>query len=107
MTEFAELATASARRKIRRGLSDNEKLFMERVRKGKGKLRTHCRDMVVVPEMLGLTINVYNGKEWKPVEIIPELLGCRLGELALSRKIVKHSSPGVGATRSSASMSVR
>ena len=57
--------------------------------------------MIILPEMVGVKIGVYNGKEYTPVEVKPEMIGHRLGEFALTRKPVKHSSPGFGATRSS------
>jgi len=63
--------------------------------------------MIVLPEMLGKLIRVYNGKEYVPVAIEPEMLGHRLGEFTQTRKKVTHSAPGIGATKSSASLSVR
>lgn len=107
LSEFTELATSDIRRKIRRGFTEQEKTLLERLRKAKKDVKTHCRDMVIIPEMVDKTIKVYSGKEFVPVTITVEMLGHRLGEFALSRRVVKHSSPGVGATRSSASMSVR
>lgn len=105
--EFAQLVTSRARRKILRGFTDAEKKFLKDVRSNPRKIRTHCRDMIVLPEFVGKTIEVHNGKRWVPVEITVEMLGLRLGELALTRNIVKHSSPGIGATRSSSALSVR
>ena len=57
--------------------------------------------MIILPEMVGLTIHVYNGKEFVPVHIIPEMIGHYLGEFAMTTKIVKHGEPGLRATRSS------
>jgi small subunit ribosomal protein S19 len=57
--------------------------------------------MVIIPEMVGVKIGIHNGKEYVSVDIKPEMLGHRLGEFAMTRKPVKHSSPGFGATRSS------
>lgn len=57
--------------------------------------------MPVLPEMIGLVFSIYNGKEFVDVEVGPEMIGHFLGEFALTRKPVKHSAPGVGATRSS------
>ena len=51
--------------------------------------------------MVGLEFEIYNGKEFNRVEIKPEMIGQYLGEYSMTRKIVKHSAPGVGATRSS------
>ncbi len=50
---------------------------------------------------VGIKIGVYSGKEYVPLEIKPEMLGHRLGEFVMTRKQVKHSAPGFGATRSS------
>jgi len=70
-------------------------------------LRTHRRDIVVLPEFVGKKVAIYNGKEYKVVEIIPEMIGHYLGEFALTRKFEKHSGPGVGATRSSKYMPLK
>jgi len=64
-------------------------------------IKTHARDMVVLPEMVGLTIHVHNGKEFVPVKIEPEMIGHYLGEFAITNKPVKHGTPGIGASRSS------
>lgn len=107
MQEFAVLLNSRERRKIKRGFTEQEKKLLEDI-KAKGKdVKTHCRDMVIIPEMVGRLIKVYNGKEWLQVDITAEMLGHRLGEFALTRRQVKHSAPGIGATRSSASLSVR
>ena len=102
LEEFAELIPARSRRALKRGLTEIQKKLLLKIRKNPQKFhRTHCRDMVIIPEMVGVKIGVYNGKEFVPVEIKPEMLGHRLGEFALTRKRVKHSAPGFGATRSS------
>jgi len=105
--EFAQLVPARERRKIKRGFTEQEKIFLENLRAGEKDPKTHCRDMIVLPEMLGKLIRVYNGKEYVPVAIEPEMLGHRLGEFTQTRKKVTHSAPGIGATKSSASLSVR
>lgn len=107
LSEFADLTTADVRRKIKRGFTESEKRLLERLQQAKKDVKTHCRDMVIIPEMVDKTIKVFTGKEFVPVTITVEMLGHRLGEFALSRRIVRHSSPGVGATRSSSSLSVR
>ena len=65
------------------------------------RLRTHLRDMIILPEMVGLVIHVYNGKEFVPVQIKPEMVGHYLGEFSLTCKQVRHGEPGLKATRSS------
>ncbi len=112
LNEFAKLVKSKERRKIMRGFTPAEKKLLKDIEdtisgKNKKPIKTHCRDMVVIPKMLGLTIYVHNGKEFVPVEITIEKLGHRLGEFAITRKRVKHSAPGVGATRSSAFISVK
>ncbi len=108
LEEFSELLPARERRIIQRGFPPRQKKFLERVREVKEKenpkeefARTHCRDMIILPEMVGLRIGVYNGKRFVPVEVEPEMVGHRLGEFATTRKKVEHSTPGIGATRSS------
>lgn len=105
--DFMQLVPSRERRKIKRGFTEQEKIFLKNLRAGEKEPKTHCRDMIVLPEMVGRLIKVHNGKEWVPVQIEPEMLGHRLGEFAMTRKKVVHSAPGIGATRSSASLSVR
>ncbi len=100
LEQIAELLPARERRKIKRGFTEQEEKLLRKLRK-KGTARTHCRDMVILPEMVGKTIYVHNGKDFIKVDIKPEMIGHRLGEFALTRKFEKHSGPGVGATRSS------
>ncbi len=107
LDEFAELIPSRNRRKIKRGFTDQEKKLLDKVRAKQKNIKTHCRDMIVLPEMIGSTVQVHNGKRWVPVELTFPMVGMRLGEFALTRSIVKHNSPGIGATRSSASLSVR
>jgi len=107
LKEFAELITARERRSLQRGFTDAQKKLLDRIRKGKDNIKTHCRDMVIIPELMGKTLRVHNGKEFVTIRINEEMLGHRLGEFALTRGKVSHSSPGIGATRSSASLSVR
>jgi len=63
--------------------------------------------MIIIPEMVGKVVKVHNGKEWVMLQLEPEMLAHRLGEFAQTRRQVRHSAPGIGATRSSASLSVR
>ncbi len=100
LEQIAELLPARERRKLKRGLTEQEEKLLRKLRK-KGEARTHCRDMVILPEMVGKVVYVHNGKDFVRVEIKPEMIGHRLGEFAQTRKFEKHSGPGVGATRSS------
>ena len=106
LKEFVKLVPARQRRSILRGFTEQQKILLEKIKKKPGKqIKTHVRDMIVIPEMLGAKLLIHTGKEWSPVNITEEMLGHYLGEFTLTRKKVAHSSPGVGATRSSAAAS--
>lgn len=105
--ELAEHLPSRARRSIKKGFTEQQKIFLNNLRAGSKKLKTHCRDMVVIPEMVNKQIKIHNGKEFVIVDIQPEMIGHYLGEFALTRKKVSHSAPGIGATRSSANISVK
>jgi len=107
LDEFAKLVNARERRKLKRGLTEIEKKLLVDIKSNPKDIKTHARDMIILPEMIGKTIKVHNGKEWVMVQIEPEMLAHRLGEFSHTCKYVKHSAPGIGATRSSASLSVR
>jgi small subunit ribosomal protein S19 len=101
ISELLPVMPSRARRKITRGLSRGEEHLLTRFRAGDEKIRTHLRDMIIMPEMLGKEIEVYNGKEFMKVELQPESVFHVLGEFALTRRKVAHGSAGIGATRSS------
>ena len=101
-----EIFPARQRRSVTRGISTDKRNLMAEIRRTKEKnstekLKTHARDMVILPNMVKLTINVHNGKEFIPVAIKPEMIGHYLGEYALTRRRVTHGTPGIGASRSS------
>ena len=98
--ELLALLPARQRRRLKRGLTKDHKRLLSRV-KDRDVVRTHLRDMIVLPEMVGKTIEIYNGKTFNRVEIMPEMVGHYLGEYSLTRARVSHGSAGVGATRSS------
>ncbi|WEU39840.1 MAG: 30S ribosomal protein S19 [Candidatus Odinarchaeum yellowstonii] len=106
MDQFINLIPSRYRRSLKR-VSQQQKKFLEKIRKIKSsgksgvKIRTHFREAVILPEMVGLTIYVHNGKEFLPVEITPEHIGHYLGEFAPTCKKVVHGNPGIGATKSS------
>ncbi len=109
MDDLIKLLPARARRSIRRGFTPAQRRLLEKIRKARrlisqGKkvvIKTHVRDMIILPEMVGLTIAVYNGKEFIPVKITPEMIGHYLGEFSPTCKKVEHGEPGLKATRSS------
>lgn len=106
LNEFALLIPANERRHLKRGLTVLEKKLLRDLKSGKNNIETHAREMVIIPEMMGLIIKVHNGKEFSQVFVTEEMLGHRLGEFAMTRKPVRHGAAGIGATRSSASQSV-
>lgn len=108
LEEFAKLLPARQKRTIKRGFTDAQKRLLKKIRaKGKKQIKTHCRDMIILPEMVGIKIHIHNGRAFLLTEIQPEMVGHFLGEFALTRTRVKHSAPGIGATRSSAGASVK
>jgi small subunit ribosomal protein S19 len=101
-----ELLPSRARRSLNRGISDDKRKLLEDVRSQKdgkleGQIKTHARDMIVLPVMVGATVGVYTGKEFLSVQIKPEMIGHYLGEYAITNKKVVHGTPGIGASRSS------
>lgn len=109
LEEFATLLPSRQRKSL---LKHTEIIqnFLQQCRKkiaGNKAIKTHKRGLVLVPQMVGLTIQVHNGKEFISVKIIEEMLGHRLGEFALTRRKVEHGAAGIGATRSSAYLSVK
>jgi len=105
--EIIELLPARARRTYIRGLNTEQESFVRRLRSAEGPVKTHRREIPIIPEFVGKTVQCHNGKEFVPVDIKPEMIGHYLGEFALTRKSVKHSGLGVGATRSSKFMPLK
>jgi small subunit ribosomal protein S19 len=104
--DFAKLLPARERRSVIRGFTEQEKILMEEFKK-KDNVDTHCRDMVILPQIIGKKVKVYNGKEFIQISLEPDMVGHRLGEFVLTRKQVTHSAPGIGATRSSSNLAVK
>ena len=109
MDDFIHLLPSRQRRSLRRGLTKDQRILLEGIRRVKEALqegektvvKTLARDIIILPEMVGTTVLIHNGKEFSPVEIAPEMIGHYLGEFAVTNKPVKHGSPGIGASRSS------
>ncbi len=107
LEEVAELLPARQRRSITRGLSVQKQDLLESAREAdeeetaNNPIRTHLRDMPIVPAMVGITFAVHNGQEFERVKVEPEMLGHYLGEFQLTRTSVEHGQAGIGATRSS------
>lgn len=101
LNELADLMCARQRRKIKRSLRPEEEKLLETLDSGKEGIKTHLRDALVLPSMVGKKIGIHDGKSFEYVEIKPEMIGHYFGELVLTRKKVSHGAAGVGATRSS------
>lgn len=99
--ELINILNARQRRSLLRGLGEEKRALLAEIMSSGKTIRTHRRDMIILPVMVGKTIHVHNGKEFIPVEIKPEMIGHYLGEYAITNKRVVHGSPGVGASRSS------
>jgi small subunit ribosomal protein S19 len=99
--EFAKFLRSRQKRSVLRQFQEIEK-FVNRSKEKIGKkkpVRTHQRDLVIMPEMVGWKIYIYNGNKFVPVEIIGDMLGHTFGEFAPTRGRIKHSKAGVGATK--------
>ncbi len=109
MDEFIAILPSRQRRTLRRGLKPEQRILLEKIRTAREtakqgesvKVKTHVRNMIILPEMAEVTVQVHNGKEFVTVEIKPEMIGHSLGEFAITNKPVKHGTPGIGASRSS------
>jgi len=100
-SEQVKIMPARVRRKFQRGLTRDEEDLLSRVRANDPKIRTHLRAMIVMPEMVGKSIEIHNGKDFQKVDLQPEAVYHYLGEFALTRHRVAHGAAGIGATRSS------
>jgi len=107
--ELLPLLPSRMRRTLKRGLTKKQDKLLNDVKKVKEGdiIKTHCRDIVILPNFVGHRIDVHNGNEFQRVDIQPNMIGHYLGEFALTRKKVKHTGPGVGATRSSKYMPLK
>ena len=107
--EFLPYIPSRMRRSLTRGLTVSQNKLISDVEKAEpgDVIRTHLRDMVILPSFIDHKIAVYNGKEFQEITIEPEMIGHYLGEVAITRKKVKHTGPGVGATRSSKFMPLK
>ncbi len=107
INEFTGFLPARQRRSIKRGFTDQQKILLKKIRQKKKNIETHCRNMIILPEMVGIVIKIHKGNQFTTISIEEDMIGHCLGEFALTRKRLEHSAPGVGATRSSASISVK
>ena len=104
MDEFINLLPSRQRRSLQRGLTPEQRILLEKMREAKSsgvQIKTHVRDLVILPEMVRAKIMVHNGKDFVPIDIRAEMIGHYLGEFAITNKPVRHGTPGIGASRSS------
>jgi len=57
----------------------------------KKMFKTFSRTSTIIPEMVGMTISVYNGKTWVPVYVTENLVGHKLGEFSPTRVFRGHA----------------
>ena len=107
--ELLPLLPSRMRRTLKRGLTKKQdKLLSDIKEANEGDIiKTHCRDMIILPNFVGQRIDVHNGNGFQRVDITSNMIGHYLGEFALTRGKVKHTGPGVGATRSSKFMPLK
>ena len=98
-----KLFTARARRSFTRGINDDKRKLMEEMKdkNNKNPIKTHLRDVIILPYMIGTTVHIFSGKEFVPITITLQMVGHYLGEYVITNKRVNHGAPGVGASRSS------
>jgi small subunit ribosomal protein S19 len=106
MDKLFKMFPARARRSLGRGISDGKRKLIEEIKAAKAgtlknPIKTHIRDLIILPSMVGVPVNVYSGKEFVTVNISPEMISHYLGEYVITNKKVSHGAPGVGASRSS------
>lgn len=115
LDEFTQLLPSRQRRSLQRGFTKAQIKLLAKVREvlknpdlaKKAVIKTHVRDMIILPEMVGLTFAVYNGKEYIQFKITPEMIGHYLGEFSSTTKRVTHGEPGLKATKSSRFVAVK
>ena len=106
LDKLLKLFPARARRSLTRGINDNKRKLIGEMKDAKSgilknPINTHLRDVLILPTMVGVTVNVFSGKEFRPVTVTTEMVGHYLGEYVITNKRVSHGAPGVGASRSS------
>ena len=106
LEKLFQLFNARQRRSLTRGITDGKRKLIEEIKaakagKIKNPIKTHVRDLIVLPYMVDVTVNVFSGKEFVPVTIKTEMIGHYLGEYVITNRRVSHGAPGVGASRSS------
>lgn len=107
LDEVVKILPSRSRRSLLREKNYEQNLVYQKLENDDQELKTHVRDVIILPKAVGKVVEVYNGNSYIKFEIKPEMIGHYLGEFAMTRKEVKHSGPGVGATRSSKFMPLK
>ncbi len=114
--ELGRLLTSRERRSLKRGMSEDHKKLLEKIKRFPAKYhKTHLRNMIVLPQMVGAKMGIYKGgaaegdksNKWVTVDITPHMIGFRLGDFANPMKRVQHSAPGIGASKSTKHASMK
>ena len=106
LDKLFQLFNSRQRRSLSRGITEDKRKLIADIKAAKagtnkGPIKTHLRDLIVLPTMVGVEVNVFSGKAFVPVIIKTEMIGRYLGEYVITNKKVSHGAPGVGASRSS------
>lgn len=109
LEEFSKLCNSRARRTLSKGF---DKHILKKIGKAKNNpkakpLKTHSRDLIVIPEMIGVRFAVYRGNSFENIDIIEPMLGHYIGEFVFTRKRLQHGKAGIGATKSSNAVTAR
>lgn len=101
LCDLKELFPSSFRRHVNRGFSEEEHMLIKQAERGESGIRTQCRNMMILPIMVGNIIGVHNGCNYVEIDVKPEMIGRRFKDLVPTKTSKAHGKPGVGATSSS------
>ena len=112
LKDVVKLLPARQRRTLTRGVLDRNKPLLAKIKRAqagqhKKPIKTHARDMIVLPDMVGMTFHIHAGNVYKMIMITEEMIGLFFGELVVTRHKVEHSAPGIGATKSSTAIATK
>lgn len=109
LEQFAALCNSRAKRNLKKGFDKKLLKKIDNAAKNpKAKpVKTHKRNLIVIPAMLGVKIAVHKGNSFETVEVNEKMLGHYIGEFVLTRKRLMHGKAGIGATRSSTAITAR